>query len=298
MWGLLPLYWHLLENVSYLEVLGHRMFWGLLFLALVCVVIRRRETAELFHNRRALLLLTVSGLLVTFNWGLFIYAINSGHVLQSALGYYINPLISILLGVIFFKEKLTKIQTIASVLAAAGVIYFTIDYGSFPLVSLGLAISFGLYGAVKKYAGYPALPALCVETTLVLPIALVLMAIGFVLPGNIFLSTAPAIATGFQGLELSGLWMNLLLIGGGLVTMLPLVFFAQAMNSAPLSLVGFVQYLSPTINLFLGVFVFRESFTQAHLVCFVLIWIGLLLVGAETIWNLRRDKGKTTPLET
>jgi len=248
-------------------------------------LVQRSVMAGLFQNRRALLILLAAGLMNTFNWGLFIYAITSDHILQTSIGYFTNPLMSILLGMLIFKERLTPLQKAATVLAAVGLIYFTIDYGSFPWISLALAGSFALYGAFKKIGGYPALPALAVETTLVVPLALAYVAISFFLPGRAFLGA------GTHGLIGAAGWLStLLLVGGGAVTLVPLLLFGKAVNSVPLSWMGFFQYISPTLSLIIGTFVYHEAFTQAHAVCFGCIWAGLLLIAIEALLTARRRK--------
>ncbi|MCL2883158.1 MAG: EamA family transporter RarD, partial [Coriobacteriia bacterium] len=276
LWGVLPAYWKLMEGFSDIEVLAHRLLWAAVLLVLICLWLNRSLMAGLFQNRRAVLILLAAGLLNTLNWGLFIYAINSDHILQTSIGYFTNPLMSILLGLLIFKEKLTAFQKVATVLAAIGLIYFTIDYGSFPWISLALAASFALYGAFKKIGGYPALPALAVETTLVVPLALAYVGISFFLPGRAFL------AAGAHGLIGAAGWLStLLLIGGGAVTLVPLLLFGRAVNAVPLSWMGFFQYIAPTLSLIIGTFVYHEAFTQAHAVCFGCIWAGLLLIAIE-----------------
>ena len=282
-WGLMPAFWKLLEHVNSLEILAHRLFWSAFFLIAICLFIRRREYLVLFRDRRAVLILLGAGLLSTFNWGMFVYAINSGHILQSSMGYYINPLVSIALGLLVFKEKLSLAQKIALTLAALGVLYFTIDYGSFPWVSIALAVSFAIYGMLKKIGGYPALPALAVETTLVVPLALVYIVVAFFIPGHAFLALDASGAISFGSLTIS-----LLLICGGILTFSPLLLFAEAINRIPLSWMGFMQYIAPTLSFLLGVLVFQEEFTHAHAVCFLLIWSGLLLIVIESMVKQRR----------
>jgi chloramphenicol-sensitive protein RarD len=304
LWGLLPLYWKLLAQASYFEILSHRMLWSFVFMLIICRFVRRVRLSSLLRERRALLILGGAGLLICGNWGLYIYAINSGHVLQASLGYYINPLVAILFGVLFFRERLTTIQKVATLLAAAGVVYFTVDYGSFPWIALALAVTFAIYGALKKYGGYPATPALTVETLLVAPLALVFVAATFFLPNHVFLTelaplapslaqaAVPAVPAPLAALAPAGSFdgwaLSLLLIGGGALTAIPLLLFARAANAIPLTWVGFLQYISPTLTLLLGVFVYGEPFTTAHAVCFALIWTGLILVSAELIHTTLR----------
>ena len=282
-WGIMPLFWKLLDHVSPMEILAHRLLWSAVFLAAICLFVRRKVFLALFHNRRAVLILLGAGLLATLNWGLFIYAVTSGHVLQSSMGYYINPLVSIVLGLLVFKEKLSLAQKIALILATMGVLFFTFDYGSFPWLSLTLAVSFALYGVLKKTGRYPALPALAVETALVAPLAIAYIVVAFFLPEHAFLSL------GTNGvLSLDALTTSLLLVCGGILTFTPLLLFSEAVNHIPLSWMGFMQYIAPTLSFLLGVLVFGEEFTHAHAVCFSLIWLGLLLIVSESIVKQRR----------
>ncbi|MDR3315652.1 MAG: EamA family transporter RarD [Coriobacteriales bacterium] len=275
LWGLFPFYWKLLVTVAPFEILTHRMLWSFVFVSGVCLLVRRGELIRLFKDRRALLILGAAGFIVAVNWGLYIVAINTGHVLQASLGYYINPLIAILFGVVIFKERLTHIQKTATVLAALGVLYFSISYGSFPWLSVGMAVSFALYGALKKKGGYPATPALAVESTLVLPLALVFVVVTFLLPSHAFLDVTNSAGLGYS-------WVTTtLLMGGGIVTAVPLLLFSKGANSIPLSWMGFLQYITPSMTLLLGVFVYGEPFTPAHVVCFSLIWAGLIMISIE-----------------
>ena len=284
-WGILPLFWKLLEHVEPLEILAHRLFWSATFLVLICLAACRSAFLALFRKRRAVLILLGAGLICTLNWGLFIYAVNTDHVLQVSMGYYINPLMTIAIGMLLFKEKLTPAQKIAFALVTAGVLFFTINYGSFPWLSIALAVTFGFYGVLKKIGGYPALPALALETTLVAPLALTYIVVAFFAPEHAFF--ALDVSGAFNS---AGLITSLLLICGGIVTFVPLLLFSEAINIVPLSLLGFMQYLSPTITLLLGVFAFQEEFTLAHAVCFALIWIGLLLIVFEALLKQRRAR--------
>jgi chloramphenicol-sensitive protein RarD len=271
------------------------MLWSFVFMLVICRFVLRIRLAPLLRDRRALLILGAAGLLICGNWGIYIYAINSGHLLQASLGYYINPLVAILFGTLFFKERLTLIQKIATALAAAGVIYFTVDYGAFPWIALALAFSFAVYGALKKHGGYPAAPALTVETALVAPLALIFVVVSFLLPTHVFL-VLPAGGDSVGAMGVLGDWApSLLLIGGGALTAIPLLLFARATNAIPLTLIGFLQYLSPTLTLLLGLFVYGEEFTLAHIVFFALIWVGLIMVSIELLHTLSRRKASTSP---
>jgi len=278
LWGIMPLFWKLLDHVDSLEILAHRMLWSAVFLVPICLFARRAVFFNLFRERRAVLLLLGAGLISVFNWGIFIFAIITGHILQTSMGYFINPLMSIAVGMLFFKEKLSPVQKIALILATAGVLFFTFDYGSFPWLSIALAASFAGYGALKKFGGYPALPALAVESSLVAPLAVAYIVVTIFSPEHAFLAMDASSA-----FTSASLMTSILLICGGILTFIPLLLFSEAVNVIPLSWMGFMQYIAPTISLLIGVFIFSEPFTFAHAVCFGLIWLGLLLIIFESI---------------
>ncbi|MDO4182168.1 MAG: EamA family transporter RarD [Coriobacteriia bacterium] len=278
-WGLCPLYWKLLQEANSLEIIAHRIIWCAVLTIGACAVLRLNLPA-LLRTKRAWAFLVPAAVLITINWGTYIYAVNINNIIETSLGYYINPLVSILLGMVLFRERLTKPQTIAVVLCAVGVVYFTLNYGQFPWIALTLALTFGTYGAVKKRAGYPAIQALAMENViLVLPAIAFAVGLAFATGQHAFLGdTASA----------HGWIITLLLVGSGAITAIPLLLFAHAANNIPLSLLGFVQFLSPTIALLLGVFAFGEPFTQAHAVCLGCIWVGLALVTAESLFKSKR----------
>lgn len=279
LWGSFPLYWKLLANVDPLEIIAHRIIWCFVFTVLLCALLRQ-NFARLLRDRRALAFLLPAALLITLNWGTYIYAVAVDRILETAIGYYINPLVSIVLGMIVFKERLTRLQAIAVALCIIGIGFFTVNYGSFPVFAIVLALSFGLYGAIKKKGGYPAVEALAVENTLMLVPALIFVVAMANVTGS----------HGFLGMTAEGVdWRTtLLLIGGGAVTAIPLILFAKAANSIPLTLLGFIQYISPTIAMLLGVFVNGEPFTLAHGVCFGCIWCGLALVAVDAVRASRK----------
>lgn len=283
-WGLCPLYWKLLDHVNPFEVIAHRIIWCWVLVVALCLFFKMTWTPML-ASKRAWGHLAPAAVLITINWSLYIYAVVSGHVVDTALGYYINPLVTILLGTLFFKERLAPLQTAAVGLCLAGVGYFLVDHGELPWISLALAVSFGLYGAVKKHGCYPAVPALAMENTLTVPFAMIgALALAVFTGDHAFLDTSSA----------EGLTTTALLVGAGAVTAIPLVLFATAANNVPLSLMGFIQYVSPTCALILGVFVFGEPFTFAHAVCFGCIWAGLALVGID---SLRRERARRSHVQ-
>ena len=276
LWGTFPLYWKLLAQVDSLEIIAHRVIWCFVTTVIACAI-ARFDLKGLLHDRRAWRYLAPSAVLITANWFIYIYAVNTGHVVETAIGYYINPLVSIVLGIIAFGERLSPLKIIALALCTAGVLFFTANYGQFPWIALALAFSFGIYGAIKKKAGYPATPALAFESTVMLAPAIALaVGLAAVTGEHSFaanLDTAHGVST------------TALLALAGPATALPLILFAHAANRIPLSLLGFIQYLSPTIALLTGVFIFGEPFTLAHAVCLGCIWSGLALV---TFDSLRR----------
>lgn len=218
-------------------------------------------------------MLLITGALITFNWGLYIWAINHGYILQSSLGYYINPLVNVLLGSLFLHERLNRAQSIALLLALAGVLYFTIDYGQFPIISLGLAFSFGIYGLCKKKMGLNATPALTVETIWMMPAALIYI--------TFLCSKGESALNSFDWLT----WLLLLLAGA--VTAIPLLLYGKAAERITLTALGFLQYVSPTGQFIIGILVYKESFTTAHIICFCCIWLGLTIFTIDTIRRLR-----------
>lgn len=279
-WGLFPLYWRLLESVDSFEILAHRMLWsGVFMVTLFCGIRKVRLKDHIKHPRQYLMLL-LTGALISFNWGLYIWAINHGYILQSSLGYYINPLVNVLLGYLFLHERLNRAQTVALLMALAGVLYFTIDYGQFPIISLGLAFSFGIYGLLKKKMGLNATPALTVETIWMMPAALVYITL--------------LCANGHSALN-SLDWLTwLLLLLAGAVTAIPLLLYGKAAERITLTALGFLQYVSPTGQFLIGIFVYKESFTTAHIVCFTCIWIGLTIFTIDIIRRLRASQATSS----
>lgn len=280
-WGLAPLYWKFLGDVNSFEVIGQRIIWCFVLMLAVCIVLRI-DLLGMLKDKRVWMYLGPAAILISINWGIYIYAVDTDRVVHTAMGYYCNPLVSILFGVVFFKERLSALQKAAVGLCLLGVAYFLFDYGELPWISITLAVSFGMYGAVKKKGGYPAIPALAIESTLALPLALaIVFATAYFTGSHAFMGDVTS---------LDGWLLTLLVIGAGPVTAIPLVLFAQAANSIPLSMLGFIQYVSPTIALLLGVFAFGEPFTSAHAVCFGCIWSGLALASIDTLRKAKQAK--------
>ncbi len=272
-WGLLPLYWKLFGGVTAVEVLCHRIVWSALLLA--GVLAGRRQLGEfvtLGRSPRRLATLLTTALLLSGNWCLYIYGVNSERVVETSLGYFINPLLSVLLGCLVLRERLTLVQGLAVGLAALGVINFIGELGQVPWIALGLANSFALYGLLRKLATVQPLVGLAVETLLVAPLALG------------WLGTLAIAQTSHFGRS-AGLTLSF--IGCGLVTSLPLLWFNQAARRLPLSTLGFLQYLAPSLQLLLGVFAFQEPFTRTHALSFSLIGSALALYSADSLRRRR-----------
>ena len=274
LWGLMPIYWKLLDEVDSLEIIAQRIIWCFVTTIIFCAI-AKLDLPKLLRTPRAWRFLVPAAIIITINWSVYIYAVNIDHIVETAIGYYINPLVSIVLGIIVFGERLSPIKCIAVALCAVGVAFFTFNYGQFPWISIALALSFGAYGAIKKKAGYPATTALAFESTIM------------VLPSIVF-AIAFAHITGTHAFAANldtthGIYLTALLILGGPATAIPLILFAKAANLIPLSLLGFIQYLSPTLALLTGVLLYGEPFTLAHAVCLGCIWTGIALVSYETI---------------
>lgn len=261
-WGLFPVFWKAVTGVPAVNVLAHRIVWSFVFLISWVMLTNRETFISYVRQPRLLLRLGLAGCVISANWGIYIYAVTSNHIVEAGLGYYINPLINVFLGYVFLKERLATMQKVAVVLALVGVTYFTISYGKFPWISLLLATTFGLYGLLKKKAKLESMPALTVETMMVFPLALA------------FLLYSAEGSAGVPFFPASGL-TTFLLILSGLVTAIPLFWFGKSAEVIPLSTMGFIQYLSPTLQLLLGVFVYNETFGMEYLICFGFVWAGL-----------------------
>ena len=274
LWGTLPIYWKLLNIVPAMEVLAHRILWSFVFLLLLLFFTGgladfKRDVRTLLSRRRDAAAMFAASFLISGNWLVYIWAVQSNHIVESSLGYYINPLVSIALGLLFLKERLTFWQKIACLLALLGVLHLAWQFSSFPWVALFLALSFGLYGLCKKVIRIGAINGIALETLLVSPLALFYLTQLEINDAAAFSQNGPLTA--------------LLCIGTGVITATPLILFAKGVKHLPLKVIGFVQYLSPTLALLIGVFVYKEAFTSTHLIAFSFIWGALALVSlAET----------------
>jgi chloramphenicol-sensitive protein RarD len=277
-WGLFPLYWKLVQHVPALQILGHRIVWSFAALAVLTTFSRPDAASPLWRvPLRVVGLYAIAAVLIGVNWFLYVYAVNGGFIVETSLGYYITPLVNVLLGVAVFRERLRAGQWIAVGLAAAGVAYLTRAYGSVPWIAAGLAISFGSYGLVKKKAPLDSLRGLTLETAvLVLPAAAYLTALE---------------ARGRGAFLHTGLASDLLLVGGGLVTIGPLLLFATAVRRIPLSVVGLLQYIAPTIQFLLGVFLYHEPFSRTQLIGFTIVWIALVIFSVEGLRSRGLPRG-------
>ena len=276
MWGLFPIYWKWLQAVPALQVIGHRIVWS--FVLLVVVIIGTRQWTK-FRSTLTLRILGiyfVAGLLLSVNCLIYVWGVNSGHIVETSLGYFINPLLSVLLGMIFLGERLRPAQWFAIGLAAFGVIYLTVTYGSLPWIALSLAFTFGFYGLVKKVAPLGSLYGLTLETGLMF-----LPALGYL----IFAESTGQAAFGHIGTV-----SVLLLVGAGVVTTIPLLMFASAARRIPLTMIGVMQYIAPTLQFLLGVLIYKEPFATSKLIGFGMVWIALIVFWTEGLAAHRAQK--------
>ncbi|MEM7531496.1 MAG: EamA family transporter RarD [Chloroflexota bacterium] len=268
LWGLLPVYWKFIAHVPALEILAHRVIWSLFFLIILLLITRDWGwLAQIRHNRRLLLAFCASSTVLSINWLTYIWAVNAGYVVETSLGYFINPLVSVFLGVVFLHEQIRWGQWVAVGVATIGVLYLTIGYGALPWIGLSLAFSFGIYGLIRKTAPLSSQQGLAFETTLMIPFALIYLA---------WLEMQGVGAFGQMDLN-----TNLILMGAGIVTAVPLLTFAAAARRIPLSMVGLFQYIAPSIQFLLGIYVYHEPFTQTRLIGFSIIWLALCIYAVE-----------------
>jgi chloramphenicol-sensitive protein RarD len=276
-WGLVPIYWKLLSRVPALEILAHRFVWTIVFLGLLLSWQERwREVIGNLRRRRSALFCLGSGVMVGLNWLLFIWAVNIGHVLETSLGYFMTPIVNVLLGAFILRERLSAWQLASILIALIAVSILAFGYGHFPWIALGLCTSFGLYGLLRKQSGTAAIPGLFLETLFLLPLALVYL---------VLLANRGALTFGPSHISLS-----VILTTSGLVTAVPLIWFGYAARHLRLVTIGFLQYLSPTISFILGLFVYHETFTRQHFITFLLIWFARVLVSAEAVLRWRTSK--------
>ncbi len=276
LWGLFPLYWPLLEPAGAVEILAHRIVWSALTMALLVLVLRRSAAVvAVLRDRRQLTLLTVAAVVISVNWATYIYGVNNNRVIEASLGYFINPLVTVLMGVFVLDEQLRRLQWTALGIASLAVVVLTIDYGRPPWVALVLAFSFGTYGLAKKQAGVRPVESLTIETFVLTPIALAYV--------------AWLVATGASNFGSHGTDHALLFTTTGIVTAIPLLLFGAAAIRVPLVALGLLQYLAPIIQFALGVLLFREDMTAGRWAGFGLVWIALVVFTVETISHRRQQ---------
>lgn len=277
MWGLFPLYWYFLAHLSASEIMSNRVVWSFILLALYLIVSKRlNHVYNGLRDKKVLGILLLTSIMISGNWLLYIWAVSNGYVIESSMGYYINPIVNIILGAIFLGERLRKYQYVAVGFVVLGVIITTLAYGKVPIIALALALLFAFYALLRKIVNIGAQAGLAIETALVfLPAMIYLLSLGT--DNSILFGT---------------LSEQLLLIGGGLITMVPLVFLASALKVLSLSTIGFIQYISPTLQFLCGLFLFKEPFGLFQGISFIMIWIGLVIYTVEAIlWHKNRGSG-------
>jgi chloramphenicol-sensitive protein RarD len=268
LWGVIPIYWKLLADISPVEVLAHRALWGLgAFVALALIAGEWPAVRAAMRDRRTVAVMAVSGALLAVNWGTFVAAVATGHLLDASLGYFINPLVSVALGMVVLGERLRRLQWLAIGLAATGVGLITVEAGRVPWISLVLAGTFGLYGLVRKTAKVDSLAGSTIETAIMTPVAIAYLAL--------------LAARGGGALGRIDVATDLLLVSTGVITAVPLLLFTSAARRLPLSMVGFLQYLAPTGQFLLAVLAFGEPFSTGRLAAFACIWAGLAVFSSD-----------------
>jgi len=281
-WGLSPIYWKVLRNIPAFEIIMHRVIWSFLFLIIILVFQRHlNELIAALKNRRTFLILFPTTILLGFNWFIYIWAVNNEHILQASLGYFINPLINVLLGMVFLRERLRPLQAVSLVLAGIGVLYLTFHYGEFPWIALSLAFAFGFYGLIRKVAPVSSLVGLSVEM-----LFLALPALAYI----VFLDNK-----GTGALFRISIKIDLFLMGAAFLTALPLLLFTLGARRLNLSTVGFLQYIAPSCMFLLGVFLYNEPLLNAQILAFVLIWTAIFIYSTDSAMYYRLSKNLPNP---
>ena len=292
-WGLVPLYWKLLKHVPAIQVLGHRIVWSLAVLLILVAAMRRGGRRPQDRRRpqdgrtlgavsgRVVGLYAIAAALIAANWFLYIYAVNAGFIVETSLGYYITPLVNVLFGVVVFHERMRPAQWVAIAIAAVGVVQLTFAYGALPWIAFGLAASFGSYGLAKKKAPLDPVEGLTLETAILAPLAILFLVMLHRSGEGAFLRT--------------GATSDALMIGGGLVTTVPLLLFAAAVRTVPLSVIGILQYIGPTLQFLLGVFLYHEPFSRTRLIGFSIVWTALAIYAGD---SLRARRAATSVVPT
>jgi len=269
LWGFFPIYWKLLHEVPALQVIGHRISWSFILLAVYILVAKQwQEFRSVAFKPKTIAIYSIAAVLLSFNWLIYVWGVNAGFIVETSLGYFINPLLSVLLGVVFLRERLRPMQWIPVGLAAIGVIYLTFIYGRPPWIALSLAFTFGFYGFVKKLSPLGSLYGLTLETGILFPLALIYIAMVGLNGSGAFLQ--------------NGTLVDVFLIGAGLVTTIPLLMFASAAKQIPLTVVGLLQFIAPTLQFLIGVFLYKEPFDLAHFIGFAIVWTALIIFAVES----------------
>jgi chloramphenicol-sensitive protein RarD len=281
LWGVFPLYFPLLEPTTPVEILAHRIVWSLVVLLIVLAVTRRWSWIRpLLRDRRQMLLLSAASVTIALNWGVYIYGVNSGQVVQTSLGYFINPLVSVLFGVLLLKERLRATQWAAVGLGTLAVVVLTVDYTGLPWIALTLAFSFGTYGLLKKTLDMGAVESLSTETAILAPAATAYLLFLLATGGSAMVTDGPGTAT--------------LLASLGVITVVPLLFFGAAATRLPLTWIGLLQYTAPILQFLIGVFVYNEPMPASRWVGFALVWSALVVLTIDSIIAVRRGR---TPVD-
>lgn len=267
-WGVLPLYWNLLARAEANEILAHRIIWSFVFMVVVLMVTKRWQSFKedcraLWQDKKRGAILLLAAFTISLNWLTYIWAVNHGHVIDTSIGYYINPLMSVLFGIVFFRERISGLKKISLLLAAIGIVLMTYQLGKLPWVAVVLAVSFSVYGALKKQLHLNPFSSITLETLLMVPFAVPYIGMLMMSPANHFSLATPDLA--------------LYLMGTGVVTAVPLVLFSYGANLLPLNVLGFFQYISPTIGLLLGIFFFHETFGAAQISALGFVWVAIVL---------------------
>lgn len=273
LWGFFPIYFKTLQAVPAFQIMAHRVVWSFVFLA--GIILFRKELKKLIRSitPKIAWLYLIAGVLLAINWVTYVWAVNAGFVVEASLGYFINPLVSVLLGVIFLQERLRPLQWLPVILATAGVTYLAVSMGQLPWIALVLAFSFGFYGLIKKIAPLNSLQGLTLETG-----AIFIPALGFLLFEQM---------RGTGSFYNAGVSTSLLLAATGIVTAVPLLFFAAGTRLVPLTTVGLLQYITPSAQFLLGVFLYNEPFTKERAIGFTIIWAALIIFTLENLWQRR-----------
>jgi chloramphenicol-sensitive protein RarD len=273
-WGLVPIYWKTLKHVPAMQLIGHRIIWSFILLAAMLLITRKwPEFKALAFQRKIIGIYSIAAVLCGANWFIYVWSVNAGYIIEASLGYFINPLLSVLLGVVFLRERLRLFQWISIGLAAAGVIYLTIGYGRLPWIALSLALTFGFYGLVKKIAPLGSVNGLILESGILL------------IPGLLFLACQEWLGRG--AFLHTGFQSDLLMAGAGLITTIPLLMFTSAARRIPLTSMGVLHYITPTCQFLLGLLVYKESFNAGRAIGFGIVWVGLIIYCIEGLISLK-----------